>query len=257
MNGILLLAAYAALMFLITAIATKRTRDPLTFHIADRKMGTFQSALSIALTWVWAPALFVSAERAYTQGVIGLFWFLVPNVLCLIIFIPFAKRIREQMPQGVTLAGYMGEKHGQKAKRVYLFQLSTLSIFSTGVNLLAGSSILAMITGLPFPLMTIIMALTSFLFTQRSGIKASVVTDAVQIIYIMGICFLFTTLAIRGAGFQSLVDGLSGPGGAFGSIFSRTGLEVFRLSDLSKEHFLKLMASRADGYSKELYIRKM
>jgi ParB-like chromosome segregation protein Spo0J len=33
--------------------------------------------------------------------------------------------------------------------------------------------------------------------------------------------------------------------------------EVFRLSDLSKEHFLKLMASRAEGYSKELYLRKL
>lgn len=33
--------------------------------------------------------------------------------------------------------------------------------------------------------------------------------------------------------------------------------EVFRLSDLSKEHFLKMMASRADGYSKELYLRKV
>jgi len=33
--------------------------------------------------------------------------------------------------------------------------------------------------------------------------------------------------------------------------------EVFRLSDLSKEHFLQIMASRSDGYSKELYMRKM
>ena len=33
--------------------------------------------------------------------------------------------------------------------------------------------------------------------------------------------------------------------------------EIFRLTDISKEEFLKLMASRATGYSKELYIRKM
>jgi hypothetical protein len=33
--------------------------------------------------------------------------------------------------------------------------------------------------------------------------------------------------------------------------------EVFRLSDLSKEHFLKLMASRSEGYSREIYLRKM
>ncbi len=32
--------------------------------------------------------------------------------------------------------------------------------------------------------------------------------------------------------------------------------EIFRLSDFSKEQFLKLMASRSAGYSKELYIRK-
>jgi len=33
--------------------------------------------------------------------------------------------------------------------------------------------------------------------------------------------------------------------------------EIFRLTDISKEEFLKLMASRAPGYSKELYLRKV
>jgi len=33
--------------------------------------------------------------------------------------------------------------------------------------------------------------------------------------------------------------------------------EIFRLSDLSKEHFLKMMASRSEGYSKEIYLRKV
>jgi ParB-like chromosome segregation protein Spo0J len=33
--------------------------------------------------------------------------------------------------------------------------------------------------------------------------------------------------------------------------------EIFRLTDISKEEFLRLMASRAAGYSKELYIRKV
>ncbi|MCL2210796.1 MAG: ParB N-terminal domain-containing protein [Treponema sp.] len=33
--------------------------------------------------------------------------------------------------------------------------------------------------------------------------------------------------------------------------------EIFRLSDISKEQFLQLMASRSDGYSKELYMRRV
>jgi len=33
--------------------------------------------------------------------------------------------------------------------------------------------------------------------------------------------------------------------------------EIFRLSDLSKEQFLMMMALRSEGYSKEVYLRKM
>jgi hypothetical protein len=33
--------------------------------------------------------------------------------------------------------------------------------------------------------------------------------------------------------------------------------EIFRLSDMSKEQFLQFMASRSDGYSKELYMKKV
>jgi hypothetical protein len=33
--------------------------------------------------------------------------------------------------------------------------------------------------------------------------------------------------------------------------------EMFRISDLSKEHFLKLMAERSTSYSKELLLRKV
>lgn len=84
---------------------TNKSKNTESFHVADRKIGTTIGAMSIAATWIWAPSLFVSAEKAYTSGVPGIFWFLVPNVICLVIFIPFAKRIREQYPDGITLTG--------------------------------------------------------------------------------------------------------------------------------------------------------
>jgi Na+/proline symporter len=227
MGGIIILAAYAVFMVLVTVFVTRKPKDTLEFHIANRDMGTVQSAFSIAATWIWAPALFVSAERAYLQGTIGLFWFLVPNIFCLILFIPFAERIREQMPQGITLSGFMGERYGTGTKRVYLFQLSALSILSTGVNLLAGASVLTIITGLPFPLLTVILAAIAYSYSQFSGIKASVITDAVQMVLILAACFLFVPWALQRNGIGALVSGLSGPGGGFGNIFSRQGFEVF------------------------------
>ncbi|MDR2553206.1 MAG: hypothetical protein LBD31_08585 [Treponema sp.] len=213
---------------LLTALLAGRPKTAAGFHVADRNMGTTQSALSIAATWIWAPALFVSAERAYLQGISGLFWFLAPNVLCLLLFIPFAQKIHKLMPHGITLSGFMGERYGSAAKRVYLFQLSALSVLSTGVNLLAGAAVLETITGLSFPLLTVMLAAIACSYSQFSGIKASVITDAVQMVLILAACFLFVPWAIQRNGFASLISGLNGPGGEYGNIFSRKGLDVFR-----------------------------
>lgn len=68
----------------------------------------------------------------------------------------------------------------KKVKGIYLFQLSALAVLSTGVQLLAGGKILSCITGLPFFIVTIILAVIAFSYSQISGIKASVVTDCIQ-----------------------------------------------------------------------------
>lgn len=227
--GIIVLAAYAALMIGATLILTKRATSVEQFNVGNRNMGTFSSAMSIAATWIWAPALFVSSEKAFANGVPGLFWFLVPNVLCLILFIPFAKRIRRQMPNGVTLSGYMGERYkSQRVKSVYLFQLSTLSVLSTGVQLLAGGKILASITGLPFWLMTVVLAGIAFSYSQISGIQASVLTDALQMVLILLACVVFVPWALSmDNGVSSLLAGLGGATGEYTSLFSSNGIEVF------------------------------
>ena len=177
MNGIIILLIYALIMVSATVFFTHKSKGS-DFHTADRNIGAVISILSIAATWIWAPALFVSGSQAYTNGIPGLFWFLVPNVLCLIIFIPFAKKIRKEMPEGVTLSGYMANKYkSEKVKGIYLFQLGSLSVLSTAVQLLAGSQVLSFITGAPFWLMTLLLAIIAFSYSQISGIKASTTTD--------------------------------------------------------------------------------
>ena len=156
---LIVLLTYALVMLGATVLMTKKVGNVKRFCVGDRNIGWGMSALSIAATWIWAPALFTSTENAYTKGFAGLFWFLAPNVLCLILFIPFARKIREEMPEGITLSGYMYEKYNSKPVRnAYLFQLGALSALSTGVQLLAGSKILSMLSGIPFAAMTIIMA---------------------------------------------------------------------------------------------------
>lgn len=229
MTGIIVLIIYAFIMVSATMLMTKKEKNIERFCVGDRNIGWFVSALSIAATWIWAPALFTSTENAYTKGFAGLFWFLVPNVLCLILFIPFARKIRAEMPHGITLSGYMHEKYKSKSvKNVYLFQLGALSALSTGVQLLAGSKILSMVTGIPFWTMTIIMAVIAYSYSQFSGIKASIVTDALQMIFMLLASAGFVVFGLRnGGGIEAVVNGLGGINHDGFSLVSERGLEIF------------------------------
>lgn len=227
MYGIIVLTIYALIMIGATLLFTKKCKGT-SFHVADRNIGGIISVFSIAATWIWAPSLFTSAEKAYVNGLPGLFWFLVPNVLCLIIYIPFAKKMRKVMPEGITLSGYMGNKYGSKVKHIYQFQLGSLTVLSTAVQLLAGSKILSTITGIPFWLLTIILAVIAFSYSQFSGIKASVITDVVQMIIILAGCALIAPwLLSESGGVTTLIQGLNGLTGDFGSLFDKNGLNVF------------------------------
>lgn len=229
MIGFIVLAVYALVMISATVIFTKKTSNAENFHVADRNIPVGISAMSIATTWIWAPALFISAEKAYTSGIPGMFWFLVPNVLCLLLFIPFAKRIRNKFPKGVTLTGYMSKQYNSnKVKGIYSFQLGALAVLSTAVQLLAGSKLLSLITGLPFWVITIALAVIAFSYSQFSGIKSSITTDVVQLLIILGGCVLLVPWALKMTGGAStLISGLGSITGNYTSLTSETGLAVF------------------------------
>ena len=228
MYGFIVLAAYGALMVLVTVLLSRKPQTSERFHVADRKLGLVQSAMSIAATWIWAPALFTSAEKAYSSGILGLFWFLVPNILCLLIFVPFGQKIRRQMPGGITLSGYMAERYRSRALHgAYLFALSALSVLSTGVQLLAGAKILAAVTGWPFWLLTVILAGIAYSYSQYSGIQASVLTDALQMALMLACCALLIPWALSmDGGVGHLIAGLSGFSGEYSKLFDRHGMQV-------------------------------
>ena len=56
-------------------------------------------AMSIAATWIWAPAIFVASSTAYFNGIYGFLWFLIPNVLTLILFGYFSQKFIKEKYQ--------------------------------------------------------------------------------------------------------------------------------------------------------------
>jgi Na+/proline symporter len=203
---------FGGLAYAISWVTTRNfVFSKAQFLLANRKLGYWESSFSIAATWIWAPALFVSAFQAYTNGWIGLFWFVVPNILCLLLFASFADKIKAQFPQGYTLSEYMGIKHSPRVQMMYWVTLLGLTVCAFGVQLLAGGSLVSKLTGLSFFWSTVILSAIPLTYSMVFGLKASVITDFVKMVMILGIgLFLIPAVLHAGGGFDTLVAGLAG-----------------------------------------------
>src|SRR5512141_2315677 len=101
-EGWLIFVSYGVLMVGIVALCTRPERTSEGHLVAHREVSLLPGAFSIAVTWIWAPAVFIASQKSFEQGLAGIFWFTVPNVLTFFTFAPLALRLRRLMPTGYS-----------------------------------------------------------------------------------------------------------------------------------------------------------
>lgn len=225
-EGWALIVAYFAAMLVLVFFLRKREKTKCEFLVANRSMPWLLTAFSMAATWVWAPSMFVASEKAYTQGIAGVFWFVVPNVLTLVLFAFFANKMRKLRPDGWTFSDYIREKYSNRCHSLYLVESFGLQIMSFAVQLLAGATIFSKITGISFTTTTVVMAVCPLFYTFACGIRSSIITDFWKMLWIVIVLVAGLPIMLSNAGSSALVNGLGGITGDFGSLFSHNGLLV-------------------------------
>ena len=221
-GGYLFLAIFGIIMILITYYFARKHKDKTKdgFLVAGRKVKWLTGGASIAASWIWAPALFISVQVAYEMGLAGIFWFAVPNMVALGIFAFLAPRIRKLLPEGYTLPQFI--KHRLKSKKVhnmYLVPYVFYQIMAITVQLFAGGSLVSLITGIPLLIVMPILAVIALAYTLISGLKASIITDFVQIALIIAIGAVILPMTWAAAGSGAITAGLTGIQG-ISSIFN-------------------------------------
>lgn len=226
LEGWALIAGYFAAMIALVFFLRKREKTKEEFLVANRSMPWLLTAFSMAATWVWAPSMFVASEKAYTQGIAGVFWFVVPNVLTLVLFAFFANKMRKLRPDGWTFSDYIREKYSNRCHSLYLVESFGLQVMSFAVQLLAGATIFSKITGISFATTTIVMAVCPLFYTFACGIRSSIITDFWKMLWIVIVLVAGLPIMLSNAGPGALANGLGGVTGDFGSLFSHNGLLV-------------------------------
>ncbi len=168
-------------VLLVHLIQYKRAITKDIFLVADRRMSGVTAAFSVAASWIWAPAVFISTKIGYEWGYAGLFWFCIPNFLALWLFAPFAAKVRNRIPFGYTYIEFIKNKSGHFA-RVQLGIQVVMQILIYALQITAGSELLSLATGAPYYLLVVVMAVTPLLYSFRSGLLAGTLTDVLQYI---------------------------------------------------------------------------
>lgn len=198
------------------------------FLLANRKLQFTESSFSIAASWVWAPSLFISAFQAYSHGWVGLFWFCVPNFLCLILFALLVDKIVNRFPDGYSLSEFMGETYSFRVQSLYWISLIGLSIGAFATQVVAGSKFLNTVAGIDYFVCTLILTLIPLSYSLYFGLKASVVTDYIKMVllYFAGIIMVGLTLYYAN-GLNSITEGINGINKDYKSLFDQNGINLF------------------------------
>lgn len=215
----LLLLGFGLFMLLITYGFEKWKRASLSveaFLIGERKVGWLLGGSSIAASWIWAPAIFVSSLFAYQNGLVGLFWFVFPNIIALAIFAILAPTIRKKMPYGYTLPQWIRFKlKDERVHKIYLFPFFFYQLMAVTVQLYAGGSLLGLMLGIPVyqavTVLTIaVLAAIPLVYSLVSGLESSVITDFVQLLIIIIALVILIPWIIISTGPEILLGGLRG-----------------------------------------------
>jgi urea-proton symporter len=219
--GASVLFVYAAIVLCLTWIYAKGYgANKESFLVARRGLGTVQGALSVGAAWVWAPGIFISAQQAYQNGLVGLFWFTIGNFLTLFLFGYFAKILRERKPDGFTVAGYFREKFSPRVQALISIEMAMLSVYAFAINVLAGSKSVEVLTGLDYHLVSVFLAGLALTYAFRNGLKASVVTEVFKLSVLwIGLAIIVPSAVSNAGGWDIVWSGLGGISGKGNSIF--------------------------------------
>jgi urea-proton symporter len=221
-NGWLIFLAYAIVMILIVWFFTHKEKSADEHLVANRKVPIWKGAFSIAVTWIWAPAIFICAQKSYEQGLPGIFWFTFPNILCFFVFAPLAVRLRRLVPKGYSMPEFLNLRYPNKPHIHIIFMTITFG-YDLGaiiINCLAGGILLHTISGIDIRLAILALAAIAFIYAAWRGLPGSIITDIIQMAVILFIgLILIPWAAANTGGIDTIVQGFGGVSGKFGNIF--------------------------------------
>lgn len=228
MTGGMLFIGVCLVVCTATILSSLQQNSTKLFLVANREIGMVLGAFSVAVAWIWAPALFVSSQQAFVRGLPGVLWFAIPNALALVLFAFLAARMRRVMDEGYTLPEFIRNRLGRRNHIIYIIVIFIVQIYAVITQLTGSLLLLNLLTGLDKTTLVVALAALFLALASFRGIRSSLVTDVIKALAIMVVGFIVLPWTISASGgVASIAGGLGGVSGTATNVFDLTLIWTF------------------------------
>jgi Na+/proline symporter len=206
-SGYALIGAWAALMIGLAYFIYRRQNvdDTTEFITAGGRAQVGLTTASFAVTWMWAGDILGVPQYVGFVGVAGIWMYAGPAVLSSFIVMPFALRMRELFPQGLTYSEYFIKRFGKGAHLAVIFVVLYTMILGGVIQLFVGGAVIGGLTGIdPTIVMALLMAVIG-VYILLGGLWGSMTTDFVQFMSAIVLTLVFAPFLVFQVGGPSVV----------------------------------------------------
>lgn len=203
-----MLVGFFGVTFLITLSIRERKENVDGFMVSSGKIGFGFSASSMTATWVWAASFYAAAEAGYIYGISGPIHYGLWGALMILAIYPFGQRFRTLAPHAHTLAEMVHARHGSSSQLMLAVSNIAGSLISLTANFTAAGALIYILTPFSFGTGVVVIAVGVLGYTIWSGFRASVLTDYVQLVAMMGAAVIIIPVIFFAAGGPEMI----GPG---------------------------------------------
>lgn len=192
-----LIFIYFVVLLLVGYFTSRKQKDE-DYLIAERKLGALSTMATLNASKTGS-IIMIAVALVYVWGIAAL-WYFVGVVVGILVFLPFALKLKENSRQRFyTLADYFKYNYGKKPA-IFASSITIFLMFGWLVmNLMAGAKIFVFFTAWPFWLCAFIMVSVVLLYLLMGGFKAVVRTDIIQYIAIVFILSLLVLILFKGS----------------------------------------------------------
>lgn len=181
-------------------------------YVGSRSLGTGALLATLVAAWASNYTLLAAAESGYRYGISGPIWYALAVGLPILLFIwpiNIVRRIRETMPEGVTMVEYVGRRYDAKSWLVALITVLISSILYITSVILGVGIVLSSLLNISSQTAVAIGGAVLILYTALGGFEAAVRSHVYQLaIAGLGVVVALV-LTARDVGFNQFVSNIS------------------------------------------------